>query len=259
MKVRESTLDVGDRVLIRQVGLKGKHKLADKWQKHPYIVVSIPTSDIPVYKVQRESNSSDIKTLHRNMLLPFSAIPSAVEVSEPKVITKKSTRSKPVDVQNLSSSQESDSDQSESDSYEPRYIIPQKRNKSLVRNRVNSRPDFSRTVRDTSVPDLQSTSSGPDSLHTENSHNVPTVDNLRPDSFGDSILTVPSESSDKSQSVSLNADSNQPQSVNITTPASAPGPRRSARVRAPPDRYGEWIVNQETVLPDPDATQIWYV
>ena len=260
MKVRESTLDVGDRVLIRQVGLKGKHKLADKWQRHPYIVVSIPTSDIPVYKVQRESNSSDIKILHRNMLLPFSAIPSVVEVSEPKVVTKKSTRSKPVDVHSISSSsQESDSDQSESDSCVPRYIIPQRRNKSLVRNRVNSVPDSSHSVRDSSVPGLQSTSSGPVSFQTENLHNVPTVESLSPNSFGDSILTVPSESSDKSQSVSLNADSNQPQSVNISTPASAPGPRRSARVRAPPDRYGEWIVNQETALPDPDTTQIWYV
>ena len=133
MKVRKTTLDVGDRVLIRQVGLKGKHKLADKWQKHPYIVVSIPTSDIPVYKVKRESNSSDIKTLHRNMLLPFSAIPSVVEVSEPKVVTRKSTRFKPVDVHSVSSSsQESDSDQSEFDSCVPRYVIPQTRNKSLV-------------------------------------------------------------------------------------------------------------------------------
>ena len=162
MKVQESTLDVGDRVLIRQVGLKGKHKLADKWQKHPYIVVSIPTSDIPVYKVQRESNSSNIKILHRNMLLPFSAIPSVVEVSEPKVVTKKSTRSKPVDVHSISSSsQESASDQSESDSCVPRYVIPQRRNKSLVRNRVNSVPDSSHSAHDTSVPGLQSTSSGP--------------------------------------------------------------------------------------------------
>ena len=33
-KIREATLDVGDRVLIRNVGLKGKNKLADKWDKH---------------------------------------------------------------------------------------------------------------------------------------------------------------------------------------------------------------------------------
>ena len=80
---------------------------------------------------------------------------------------------------------------------------------------MNLVPDSSHNAHDTSVPGLQSTSSGPVSFQTENLHNVPTVDSLSPNSFGDSILTVPSESSDKSQSVSLNADSNQPQSVNI--------------------------------------------
>ena len=129
----------------------------------------------------------------------------------------------------------------------------------MVRNRVNSVPDSSHSVHDTSGPGLQSTSSGPVSFQTENLHNVPTVDSLIPNSFGDSILLILSESSDKSQSVSMNNDSNQPQSVNISTPASAPVPRRSARVRAPPNRYGEWIVNQETALPDLDTTQIWYV
>ena len=38
-------------------------------------MVGIPIPGVPVYKVQKESNSRDIKTLHRNMLLPFSAIP----------------------------------------------------------------------------------------------------------------------------------------------------------------------------------------
>ena len=51
VRVREATLDVGDRVLVRQVGLKGKHKLADKWQKDPFIVVGIPTNNIPVFRV----------------------------------------------------------------------------------------------------------------------------------------------------------------------------------------------------------------
>ena len=32
-KVRETTLQEGDRVLIRQIAFKGKHKLADRWDK----------------------------------------------------------------------------------------------------------------------------------------------------------------------------------------------------------------------------------
>lgn len=45
LKVRETTLEVGDRVLVRQVGLWGKHKLADRWEKTPYVVIEIPNSD----------------------------------------------------------------------------------------------------------------------------------------------------------------------------------------------------------------------
>ena len=33
LKVREAILDVGDRVLIRQVAFKGRHKNSDKWVK----------------------------------------------------------------------------------------------------------------------------------------------------------------------------------------------------------------------------------
>ena len=79
-KVREATLGVGDRVLIRKVGLKGKNKLADRWDKHSYIVIEVPNEGVPVYRVQRESGDSMVKTLHRNILLPFSAIPSSLDL-----------------------------------------------------------------------------------------------------------------------------------------------------------------------------------
>ena len=68
LKVREATLDVGDRVLIRQVAFKGRHKISDKWDKDPYVVTDIPIAGIPVFKVQKESDSAVVKTLHRNLL-----------------------------------------------------------------------------------------------------------------------------------------------------------------------------------------------
>ena len=79
-KVREATVGVGDRMLIRKVGLKGKNKLADKWNKHPYIVIEVLNEGVPVYKVQRESGDLMVKTIHRNMLLPFSAISSSLDL-----------------------------------------------------------------------------------------------------------------------------------------------------------------------------------
>ena len=41
LSIREATLDVDDRVLIRNFGFRGKHKLADKWDRESHIVIDI--------------------------------------------------------------------------------------------------------------------------------------------------------------------------------------------------------------------------
>ena len=93
-KVRESTVHVGDRVLIRNVGLKGKNKPADKWARDTYIVINQPNSDIPVFQVKKETGNEKIKTLHRNMLLPFSFIPRFPEQSRIIPFTSQSVQNK---------------------------------------------------------------------------------------------------------------------------------------------------------------------
>ena len=71
-KARSSVLFPGDRVLVKNVSIRGKHKLADRWEHDPYIVVSQPNFDIPVYEVKREgARFKKSRTLHRNLLLPF--------------------------------------------------------------------------------------------------------------------------------------------------------------------------------------------
>ena len=141
--MREATLSIGDRVLVRQVGLKGKHKLADRWEREPYTVVGMPNKTIPVYKVRKEGSDSRIRTLHRNMLLPFSAIPNVTGVAtpapttgipEPRKKVKRTVvpekRDKPT--ANL---QSDDSDQSDSVVVMPKYIIPQRRNQNITPSR----------------------------------------------------------------------------------------------------------------------------
>ena len=39
-KIRCSKLDIGDLVLVRQKGFTGKHKVADRWEKDYYEVIS---------------------------------------------------------------------------------------------------------------------------------------------------------------------------------------------------------------------------
>lgn len=77
LKVRNSgALYPGDRVLVKNLSLRGKQKLADRWERQPYIILSQPNPDIPVYKVKPEnSRSRRIRTLHRNLLLPFMGLP----------------------------------------------------------------------------------------------------------------------------------------------------------------------------------------
>ncbi|MCG8094292.1 MAG: DDE-type integrase/transposase/recombinase [Candidatus Thiodiazotropha endolucinida] len=77
LKARDAQLLPGDRVLIRNVGLRGKCKLADKWEKDVYLVVEQPNTEVPVYVVKREHGKGIRRMLHRNLLLPFMALPAS--------------------------------------------------------------------------------------------------------------------------------------------------------------------------------------
>ncbi|CAC5392000.1 unnamed protein product [Mytilus coruscus] len=74
MKVRLSVLESGNRVLLKNVAFRGKNKLENKWGKQPYVIVSKPDSNIPVYIIRQEHGRGR-KTVHRNMLLPITSIP----------------------------------------------------------------------------------------------------------------------------------------------------------------------------------------
>ena len=90
----------------------------------------MPNEGVPVYRVQHESGDSTVKTLHRNMLLPFSAIPSSLDLglfydsphSKPsKPAAPVHSQSKPVQEPEF----ESDSSESETeDLFYPRYMLP---------------------------------------------------------------------------------------------------------------------------------------
>lgn len=90
--VRASTLHKGDRVLVRSVRLRGKNKLADKWEGVVYVVID-QHGDLPVYKVCPETQTGPTRTLHRDLLLPCGTLPSEIRESQSSVPERK-TRSK---------------------------------------------------------------------------------------------------------------------------------------------------------------------
>ncbi|XP_059808194.1 uncharacterized protein LOC132382212 [Hypanus sabinus] len=88
-KVKFVQLLPGDRVLLRNLGLPGKHKLADRWAASPYVIES-QMPNLPVYRVKPEDGKGPIKVLHRNHLLPLG---QAVQVDkEPEWEVTPSTR-----------------------------------------------------------------------------------------------------------------------------------------------------------------------
>lgn len=68
--VRFQRLDVGDRVLLKNLGLRGKHKLQSRWSSVPYVVVG-KMPNLPVYRVRPEKGSEGVKAIHRDHLLPI--------------------------------------------------------------------------------------------------------------------------------------------------------------------------------------------
>ena len=72
LRVRGAVPEEGDLVLVRLVGVTGKHNLADKWESEPYRIVKKPDPQMPVYVVHQCDGIGNDQTLYRNMLFPLS-------------------------------------------------------------------------------------------------------------------------------------------------------------------------------------------
>ena len=72
VKAKASALQPGDLVLARNLNIRGRLTLANMWEDKPYVVVSKPNSDIPVYEVKRTGTGNrKSRVVHRFFLLPL--------------------------------------------------------------------------------------------------------------------------------------------------------------------------------------------
>ena len=96
-KMFGACLDVGDRVLVRNVSERGgTGKLRSYWEDEIYVVVDKKNPDIPVYTVEPESKrrKKKARVLHRNLLLPCDHLP--VDLEENERVEKSSKKKKKV-------------------------------------------------------------------------------------------------------------------------------------------------------------------
>ncbi|CAI5677245.1 unnamed protein product [Oreochromis niloticus] len=107
-------LNVGDRVLVRNVRVRSKHKLADKWESSVYIVVK-KAGNLPVYTVQPEGQDKPLRTLHRDLLLPCGYLSS----SEKEMLTKQKRKMPVLPVSPVHADDDDDNDEEELISYLP--------------------------------------------------------------------------------------------------------------------------------------------
>ena len=77
-------------MLVRVKAFSADHKIADKWEQKPYLVVA-QRKDQPVYEVKLVDAPDDalVRVLHRNMLFPIQSVKIAEIADEGNSVIQK--------------------------------------------------------------------------------------------------------------------------------------------------------------------------
>ena len=75
------------------MGVRGKQKIADRWEEEVFVVLGKPNPEIPVFTVKQENGKGRTRVLHRNLLLPINYVPPSKkrETSTPVAVVPEET------------------------------------------------------------------------------------------------------------------------------------------------------------------------
>ena len=216
---------VGDLVLVRKLGLKGKHKLADKWEHEVYKVVD-KDAKVPVYTVVRENGKGKPRTLHRNHIMPVTW-PIIQKLTKSVKKTKQASQ-KPSDITDDVEVTDNSDDECDESSFQVTIhsdSIPHVHNDENVESYISEFVDQSVG----SVRDDGNVSNVP--LSTDTVLHVNDHDGGQENEGVDEVQEV----SDESEGEEM---------ISASQPL-----RRSTRQRVPPDKYKsiDFLAKQQTV------------
>ncbi|KAK3104940.1 hypothetical protein FSP39_013542 [Pinctada imbricata] len=256
IKVNASSLEVGDRVLVRIVKFDGRHKLMNRWEEDVYLITAKPNPDVPVYKVKKENGSGKVRTLHRNLLLPVGSRAlddDNLRVEEQKEEEPKPTRPTPKPRKSLLTKEDTNPkviedsvtdtaesiEHGESSDHEDDIIV-------MVPDSVTCTEDTISTSADTG-PDNDDTAvlqSPPEDESEDRETNNRTTDESAAEASRDDSATLSVSREEQSESVASDREDTE----DTPTP-----PRRSARQTRPPVWTKDYDMCIKTsVAPDPD-------
>ena len=202
--IRHTQIFKGDRVLVRKTAFKGKHKLANKWESDPYIVLEQPNPDIPVFCI-REENGIGKKTLHRNLLLPIGTLP--LEFEEKRLDRSSPLKKENVHVVDHTSIQEGE-EESEVES-EEEYVV-----RVLAEDDIQSEEE---------IQEGSETEEEPQALEeTQPEEEILVDDELQDEEQGEEEFEEAEGEEDRATFV----------------------PRRSQRTSRPPQRFSDYVMQQ---------------
>lgn len=267
-KVRGSTIEVGDRVLVEKLAYDGKHKIQDRWEEHAYEVIRQPNPEVPVFVLQREDGEGGLRTLHRNHLLPISHLPiwhqDDQDEQDDQGPEEKETK---VKAQEPESEDEGDDEDSPEDSEteeeeeeEPVRIIGEQNQTPQVQD---IDPDGSRS--EAEDPNAEDEGNDGEERHgsDEDTGSEPNDQEQLEEQGGEIDAGEGLGEENPVQEVPIAEDANETsdqsdqsgdEAPDQQTPPEAPDkqPRRSNRQRGPPARYGEYFTYKQSTQTNPD-------
>jgi hypothetical protein len=93
-KAKATKIQVGDNVLVKILAFEGRHKIADRFEEEPYVVINQPNLDSPVFEVKAQDGTT--RTLHRNNLLLLDSIHNGDNRSNSEVEDQTESKKRPI-------------------------------------------------------------------------------------------------------------------------------------------------------------------
>lgn len=250
-KIRGNNIKVGDRVLVKIVAFDGKHKLSNRWEEDPYVVLSQPNPEIPVFVVKKENGEGRQRTLHRNLLLPIETNFDDQDKSDNRPIPAPRRKRKvrdvnrqPVEIERTDDTDDDADDDSDDES--EIFFVTTKKVKSVPRHTTQT----SDIPLDTSGDDYedkrsQSMEAEEDASHSVMEENASTSENSVNTSTDDVTEGADHDEVSKSSVEDTNTNITDNDISGTKTRPPLPLPRRSHRTTKPPQwmRDGEFAIN----------------